>query len=155
MNKINKLLAIVALAFSSVAGAWQVDMDGCFAKAPMSYPDGAVGEYHVTIANQTVYIALQSPSWNLSDEAGNILVTGVFDDGHKTMVKFGPVANDRVVAAIDYTDVNKRRLMQSNSIDLVMDDGQSAITFTLFGFERLIPTLENCSSVKPLQTIRG
>ena len=155
MNKINKLLAILALTFSSVVGAWEVDMEGCFAKTSMNYPDGAVGEYHVTIANQTVYIALQSPTWDLSDDAGNILVTGVFDDGQKTMVKFGPVANDRVVAAIDYTDVNKRRLMQSNSIDLVMDDGQSAITFTLFGFERLIPTLERCSSNTPVQTIQG
>lgn len=155
MNKINKLLAIVALTFSSVVGAWEVDMEGCFAKTSMQYPDNVTGEYHLTIANQTVYIALQSPSWDFSDDAGNILVTGVFDNGYKTMVKFGPAASDRVVAAIDYTDMNKRQLMRSNSIDLVMDDGQSAITFTLFGFEKLIPLLETCSGSTPVQTFQG
>lgn len=154
MNKINKLLAIAALAFSSVVGAWEVDTAGCFAKTDMHYPDGGKGEYHVTIASQTVFITLQNPAWEFNSDVGHDLVVGVFDDGHKTMVKIGPASSDRLVASLDFTDVNKALLIRSNTIDLVKDDGQSAITFTLYGFERIIPILEQCSS-PPSRTYQG
>lgn len=143
MNKIKGLVLAVMGMISTNAYAWKIDTAGCFASSEITFEDKSKGEYTISIVGDQFYVTMSSSNWDIA-EFDKIPVMMVFNTGYRIAGEAFRTNSKKVLLRFPATNITVQLMIVSVSVDAMLPNGGSLVTFTLYGTEHIIPELIKC-----------